>query len=644
MTSRAARPAEPVGRYPVGVARRTAALALTLVGVVTGTAHAAQPSLFRVGAAARSIDPNTPVYAGGFSLSPPLTKLHDPLQVRAFYISNGHTALAFVVVDAQGYFSGYEEGQDLGQLADRLDAARAASAAGGVKMTDADIIEQATHSHAAATLEGIWGPVPLKYLQLVHDQVVSAVAGAAAAARPAYVQFATIGDQNIVGSTINQDNYQGWVTDIQLSILRAVDPRTGATIATFASVPTHGAQVCGECLGILSADYFGAVRMALDRQLGGVNVVGPALLGRQESPVETTGIANMEWLAGVVDNDLLEALAHAHWITSSRLSAVQSTLQIPADNVALLGLNEAWKLSPAQREQEAQATGIYPIDRADRPPFRQGALLGTWLTALRIGDVAFLSMPGEPFPEVRLGIVQQTDAKTVVALSKGQDDFGYFYPAYDYVFPEAYNSDHLIFNVAPQLGDQVIAAQVANMKALGFGARPMLSMPLANDYFAKLQPGLQTMASAPTGDAGADGVFTTKLQAIFMPASITDAPLAGQVHWDFGQVPDSTADTGYISVGQDYGQTGQGVHGRAVFEHSFRPGSYRVTATAHDTSGNKLSWTIAVRVFPRLRVSCRGRVWGGEGTVVRRTWRRVGRYRVLSVLDAAGGTATVRCR
>ena len=627
------------------VAGRIAALALTLLCAAAASARAAvRPALFRVGAAVRSIDPNTPVYAGGFSLSPPITKVHDPLQVRAFYISNGHTALAFVVVDAQGYFAGYEEGQDLGQLADRVDAARAASTAGGVKMTDADIIEQATHSHAAATLEGIWGPVPLTYLQLVHDQVVSAVSAAAASARPAYVQFGTLGDQNIVGSTINQDNYQGWVTDIQLSILRAVDPRTGATIATFANVPTHGAQVCGECLGILSADYFGAVRMALDRQLGGINVVGPALLGRQESPVETTGVANMEWLGGVVDNDLLEALGHADWITSSNLAAVQSTLQIPADNVALLGLNEAWKLSPAQREQEAKQTGIYPIDRADRPPFREGPVLGTWLTAFRVGDIAFLSMPGEPFPEVRLGIVQQTNARTVVALSKAQDDFGYFFPAYDYVFPEAYNSDHLIFNVAPQLGDQVIAAQVANMRALGFGARPMLSAPLANNYFAKLQPGLQTMASAPTGDAGPGGLFTTRLQAIYMPASVTDPQLAGQVHWDFGGVPDSTADTGYIEVGQDYGQTGQGIHGTALVEHSFRRGTYHVTATAHDTAGDPLSWTITVRVFPQLHVACSGRVWGGEGTVLRRTWRRAGRHTVIRVLDAAGGTATARCK
>src|SRR5437763_6044941 len=222
-------------------------------------AGAATPALFRAGAAVRSIDPPVPVYSGGFSLSPPITRVHDPIQVRAFYVSNGARAVAFVVVDAQGYFSGYQEGPDLGTLADRTDAARAASSAGRVHMTRADIIVQATHTHAGPTLEGIWGPVPLSYLRLVHRQIVSAVAAAARHAQTAYLQFGTLDDRNIAGVNINQDNYQGWINDPQISVLRAVSAHDRSkTIGLFANVPTHGAHVCGQCLRILSADYFGA--------------------------------------------------------------------------------------------------------------------------------------------------------------------------------------------------------------------------------------------------------------------------------------------------------------------------------------------------------------------------------------------------
>jgi hypothetical protein len=617
-----------------------------------GAPALAHPAVFRAGAAARSINPPVPVYSGGFSLSPPITKVHDPLQVRAFYVSNARHAVAFVTIDAQGYFSGYQEGPNLGATPDRIAAARAASTTGHVPMTGADIIVQATHTHAGPTLEGIWGPVPLVYLKLVHDQVVAAVAAAARKARPAYLQFATLDDRNIAGVNINQDNYQGWINDPQISVLRALSPRTGRTIGLFANVPTHGAHVCGQCLKLLSADYFGAVRAQLDRELGGTSVVGPASLGRLESPVETTGIANMEWISKVIANDILEALGHARWITSPDLGAHQQMVQLPATNAALLALNDAWSLSPAQKQQEAAMTGIYPIDRANKPPYRTGTVLGTWLTALRIGKIAYLSMPGEPFPEVRLTIARAAPgAGAVVALSKGQDDFGYFFPAYDYVFPELYNSDHAIFNVAPQAGDQVIQDQVANLRALGFATNPALEAPLPNRYAQKLKPGLQTLASPPTGDAGRSGRFTTTLQAIYMPAAVRDAPLAGKVHWSFG---DGThASTAYLSVGQDYGQTGQGPHGSGSprFRHSFAPGTYHVLATGRDTDGDPVAWTITVRVFPRLRVSAacrRGHVYwitsGGEGTILRTSVRRIRRAVLVSVLDAAGGRATSRVR
>jgi hypothetical protein len=612
-----------------------AALALT----AAGGAQAAAPALFRAGAAARSIDPPVPVFSGGFSLSPPIRRVHDPLQVRAFYVSNGARAVAFVTIDAQGYFSGYQEGRQFGATADRIAAARAASRAGGVRMSEADIIEQATHTHAGPTLEGIWGPVPRVYLRLVHDQVAAAVAAAARRARPAHLQFATLDDRNIAGVNINQDNYQGFINDPQISVLRAVSPRTHRTIGLLANVPTHGAHVCGQCLRLLSADYFGAVRAELDRELGGVSVVGPASLGRLESPVETTGIPNMRWISRVISGDILEALGHARWITSSDIGASEQTIQFPAANLALLALNDEWSLPPAQKEQQAQTTGIYPIDRANTPPYRTGTVLGSWLTALRIGDVAYVSMPGEPFPEVRLTIARATPgARTVVALSKGQDDFGYFYPAYDYVFPELYNSDHAIFNVAPQLGDQVIHDQVANLGALGFATTPALEAPLPNSYAQKLRPGLQALAAPPIGDAGPGGRFTTTLQAIYMPAAVRDAPLAGRVHWSFGD--GTQASTAYLSVGQDYGQTGQGPRGGPTrFTHSFPPGTYHVVASGRDTQGDRVSWTITVRVFPRLRVSCRGRVTGGQGTILR--WVR--RAHSLTVLDAAGGSATAHC-
>jgi hypothetical protein len=645
---------------------------LLIASAVVPAAHAAGgPALFEVGAAVRSLDPSVPVYSGGFSLSPPISQLRDPLQVRAFYVSDGKHAVEVAVVDAQGAFAAYQEGPQYGYDAIRVEAAKAIAAETHTDMTSDDIVMQTTHTHAGPTLEGIWGPVPLPYLQEVRDEAVQALVAAAQSARPAHLQWALIDDRDIAGVNLDQDSYQGWSNDQQLSILRAVNPRTGATIATFAQAPTHGAQICGQCKKILSADWFGAVRAQLDRQLGGISVVGPATLGRQESPVETTGGANMVWLARMIAGDLEHALVAARWVTEPTVGGVSTMLSVPATNAALLQLNDDWALPDDAKDAEAQASGIYPIDRANTPPYRTGQVLGTWITALRIGRLAFVSAPGEPFPELRAAVahaVQGTDE--LVELSKSQDDFGYLYPSWVVAFPAVYQSDHHIFSVAPQAGDQVVSAQTSELGSLGFLTDTPVDGPVPIRPGQKLEPGLQTGSSPRFGDAGAHGAFAPVLQATFSPASPSDEQLQGKVHWDFGD--GTSADTGYLEVGQDYGQTGQGAKGATRFRHPFRPGRYTIRATATDTGGKRAEWSSVLRVYPRLhaevavrpagpgRVALRAIAEGGDEAVLAASWRLAGGARMagvrlvrtvrpgdrvaLSIVDGNGETARTTCR
>src|SRR3954468_15299853 len=477
---------------------RRVALALGLVAAITpaaGARAAPRPAAFRVGAATASLAPPMPVYSGGFGMSPPIQTMHDPLEVRAIYVSNGHHAVALAVVDAQAEFAAYQESPGYG-----ISAARALAAqriGGGMKASD--IIVQSTHSHAAATLEGIWGPTPPKYLELVRDRTVQALAEAARRARPARLQWASLDAPDLDNIDVAQtDSYSGWVQDGQISVLRAVDPASGETIGSFTAVPAHGDIVNGAGLKLLSADYFGFVRHDLDERLGGVNVVGPATLGREETPVQTNGLEDSRWFATVVTSLVSRALGRARWVTDTTLASKEQMLEGPGTNAALLALVAANPLPDDVKQQIADAGGIYPIDRADTPPYLTGNVIGTPLTALRIGPLAFLSMPGEPFPEVRLTIADAVkDAKQVVALSKGQDDLGYFYPAFAYPFTATYDSDHHTYNVAPQAGDQVIQGQFDNLGALGFAVDQTIERPLDNDYRQGTRPGVQALASPP---------------------------------------------------------------------------------------------------------------------------------------------------
>src|SRR3954451_23620799 len=615
--------------------RRVLILAVLLFAALAPGASAAT---FKAGAATASIDPPMPVYAGGVGLSPPITQVHDPLEVRAFYVSHGKHAVAIAVVHAQAWFASYQDGADLGISGARERAAR--QIGGG--MAASDIIVQSTHSHAAATLEGIWGPVPRAYLELVRDRTAKALADAARNARPARLQWASLEAPDLDNIDVAQtDSYSGWVQDGQISVLRAVAPDTGETIGSFTAVPAHGDIVNGAGLKLLSADYFGFVRHDLDERLGGVNVVGPATLGREETPVQTNGLEDSRWFATVVTSLVSRALGRARWVTATTLASKEAVIEVPGPRAALLAPLAANHRPDDVKRQSADAGGTYPINRADTSPYLTANVIGTPLTALRIGPLAFLSMPGEPFPEVRKTIADAVKgARQVVALSKGQDDLGYFYPAFVYPFTATYDSDHHTYNVAPQAGDQVIQGQFDNLSALGFGVDRTVARPLPNRYEQGLAPGVQALAAPPEGDVGADGTLPVTLQGIYGAAQFGGADLDGPLRWDFGD-----------------GTTGESGSEKR-FVHAFRPGRYTATVTARDTNGHEARWSLPVVVHPRLRASIErdgghlvGTMRGGKGPALAWRWQTPdgrtasgrtirARSATLTVTDATGTMAS----
>ena len=196
-------------------------------------------------------------------------------------------------------------------------------------------------------------------------------------------------------------------------------------------------------------------------------------------------------------------------------------------------------------------------------------------------------MPGEPFPEVRAAIANATTgADTIISLSKGQDDWGYFYPAWAWGFTSLYDSDHNIYNIAPQAGDQVILDQASNIGKLGFTVeQAAASTPLPTRWEQALRPGVQAMASPTWGDAGAGGTLPVTFTAIYDGAYLDGAALAGKVHVDFG-------DGTYTDVTGDK---------RTRFVHDYGPGTYTVQLSAQDTNGNPATWQLVVRVYGPLR-------------------------------------------
>src|SRR5205823_4104825 len=105
--------------------------------------------------------------------------------------------------------------------------------------------------------------------------------------------------------------------------------------------------VNGASLKLLSADYFGFARHALDAQLGGVSIVGPATLGREESPVQTNGLDDSQWFADVVTELIDDAAAGGRWVTDDTIASTEQQLEVPGTNAALLALVAANHASDA---------------------------------------------------------------------------------------------------------------------------------------------------------------------------------------------------------------------------------------------------------------------------------------------------------
>ena len=618
------------------------ALVASITALPAAAADQSTPALFQVGAAVADLTPpaGVAVYSGGFGQSPPIygnqTLAGDPLNVRVIYVGNGTAAVEMAMVDSQGIFAAVQQASTdpkttgLGSAGIRQDAAAAINAAhAGPSIAAADMIVQGSHSHSAPTAMGIWGPVPLVYLQFMHDRIVDAMLRAAKSARPAYLQWSSVDAPYLDNVTTNQtDSYAGWKQDGQVSVLRAVSANGGATIATYANVPAHPDIVNGAGQKLLSADYFGRVRAQIEQEVGGIGIVGGATLGREESPIQVGGVDQMRFYAAAVTELVTRALGSARWVTDPTVAGAETFMEVPGSNPLLLGLVMLWPAADKVGDQLSGAAA-YPINRQNTPPYQTGDVLGSPVTALRIGRLAYVSLNGEAFPEVRHAIEKAVqDADMVVGLSLGNDQLGYYEPAFAWAFANGqapYHSDHLEYNISPLLGDEVIQNQVANLRTLGFTA-PQLAAPapMDNDYTQILHPGVQGLASPARGSADAGtGLFTTTLEGFFGSASLMDSlghgsGPGGPLHWDFQD--GTTADTPIVD----------GRH-TVRFTHAFRPGLYEVQITGRDASGDPASWTLEIAAYPPLRASASaqgsgstrtysGAAGGGSGRQIQWQW------------------------
>jgi hypothetical protein len=330
----------------------------------------------------------------------------------------------------------------------------------------------------------------------------------------------------------------------------------------------------------MSADHIAVERDELGSRLGGTAVVAMGTLGRQESIVQVGRFPYSHDVGMTITDEVLRALRGARPITSNTVRSAEQYLLAPVTNPAL-GALVYGNLATFACVPDVACTA----DRSVTPPYAVGAALGTWVTGFRIGDVAYLSEPGEAFPEVSRAIRQAiSGADAVHVVGMAQDQLGYYWPPEMAPATTVTNdSDHLQYNSSVALADLNVQEAVTVAQSLGFDATYVHPTAMQRDPDARSKPGVQFFAVAPDFS----GLTLTVDSACNPPkdgSALDTHDKQGAISFAWG---DGTTSYGGSTSGEGRGQA----------THTYaRPGTYTITGTVTDAAGESRSYTQKVSV------------------------------------------------
>jgi len=480
------------------------ALALSSAAA-SGSARAGQPALFYVGFAKADITPTLPVrYLGGEGYKRVGTVLQSPLYARTIAISaagaNGKPTGSPIVissVDSQGYFAGYQSGPAGAEVAGYgYDQIRAV-AAKAAHIPAQNVVFSSTHSHTAPDTVGLWGGVGQAYFREFEAGTVRSVANAIAAMRPARLRRGQADGSAYTYNPFPTDaqyeqysNPKRWPLYGALTTLQAVDASTGTPIVTLFDYGTHPDILEGS--DMVSPDWPAWTINHIEQTTGGdgmflAGVVGdePVFPGGDTQPhTDAYLLQEAETYAGEIDGVVDAALAHSVPVTAGGVGAWAVRLQIPATNAVLLA-DVMVKLP--QQVQDSQ--GLGHILRAWAPPYEEGPLLGTWTSAMRIGDGVLFNTPGETYSDVFFAARDQVRANWYLVSGLTDDQIGYIVMPADWPVVNAEDATGRALDiVGPATGSEIVAGLVVGAHMLGFPVSPK-----PQDLVADRDPVVQQM-------------------------------------------------------------------------------------------------------------------------------------------------------
>ncbi len=410
--------------------------------LLCSAAVSAQDGKLHVGFGQADVSPTIgakPVYLAGFGKNRLATALHDPIMARAVVLQHHKQKIAMIGVDVVGLFLPVIE-RIRGQLP-------------GFDY----VLVSATHNHEGPDTLGLWGPslfqsgVDPAYLAHVEKGIVRAVKDADAKLQT--VSQVRLGTAK--GPELLHDNRLPTVKHDDLVVVQflgAMDQSLGLIVQWNCHPETLDDKNTE-----VSADFVGYVVGSLEKHTRAPTVyltgtVGGLMTSLHVPVRDAAGkeladgtFAKTQRYGELVGELAKRALAKSERIELTPIAAHRRDVFLPLDNFAYQVGYQTGVLDRPAYVWTGDATRADPVDRKKLPP---KLCVKTEVGYLRLGELEVAAIPGEIYPELVLGKVQDPadpaadfadapaepgiysnfKAKHKMIVGLANDELGYFIP------------------------------------------------------------------------------------------------------------------------------------------------------------------------------------------------------------------------
>jgi hypothetical protein len=369
-----------------------------------------------------------PVWMAGFDTGKAAAGVHDPLWARALVIRVGDRRAAIVALDLVGMLN-----FRVRAIRERIERE--------LGIPSDHVILAFTHNHSGPDTLGLWGALPglsgldSQYLKFLEDRALEAVRAARDRLRPADISTAEAPIEGWIG-----DSRPPEIKNETATALLLREP-AGAPIAILAGVACHPEGI-GRKNRQITSDFPHGLRERLEREYpGALAIYVSSDLGSLQSPrPKKRSWEGIQEMGTAIADRAIEALRAAPRDVPRTLSARRIEFDFRLDNPIF---RAAWK------------AGVFG---KDPPGIREEGgivLLRTDVTALRLGEIVLVTVPGELAPELGREARGLIHARHPWLIGLGNDEVGYIFRKEDWTRGEYEETMSLGPETGPTLMEQL---------------------------------------------------------------------------------------------------------------------------------------------------------------------------------------------